>query len=252
MSPSLILLEPHLTLSAASARAQEPTSAQPWMATSGVFLLLLVALGIFGKIKLEKLFDRLKFEELKNVELQKKLKLALKTIGDMERNPDLIHSREINVEYLRMRMAEDIFHSMILNQLKVKVREKVTVALRSSQVGSGMVGIPTAGRQVEQIFDVEDKPDEIPNGKPRVLFRIQIKLMKLPGQDTSIIVAQVIHCIQKFLSPSVVVVDKHWQPVIQDRIATMHWDQNAKPTPLLVLEQLNEGVTAASSNRRSR
>ena len=33
--------------------------------------------------------------------------------------------------------------------------------------------------------------------------------------------------------------ESHWQPTIQGRIAYMHWDQKAKPTPLLVIEQSN-------------
>ncbi|NJP12395.1 MAG: hypothetical protein HC866_25435 [Leptolyngbyaceae cyanobacterium RU_5_1] len=210
-----------------------------WMISTGGLLLLLIALGVFSKLSADKAAKQLKFETFKNRELQKKLKYAVNTIGKMERNPDLIHSREFNLDYLRMRMAEEVFRMTILNQIKAKVRDKITVALRPGQAHHGEIGIPSSGRQIDEIFDVEYEPGDMPKGTKRVLFRIQIKIFKLPTQPTSVTISQVIECIEAFLSPT----SEHdtWQPTIQGRIANMHWDQKAKPTPLLVLEQTQEG-----------
>jgi hypothetical protein len=74
-----------------------------------------------------------------------------------------------------------------------------------------------------------------------VLFRIQIKLAKLPTQTTSATIKELISCIENFMDSSLE--DSHWQPTIQGRIAHIHWDQKAKPTPLLVVEQSNDGAT---------
>lgn len=210
-----------------------------WMATSGGLLVLLVALGVFLKLYTNKLAKQLKFETFKNRELQKKLKYAVETIGKMERNPDLIHSREFNLDYLRMRMDEEVFHFAILNQIKIKVKDKITVALRPSQATHGEIGIASTGRHIDETFDVEYEPGDLPKGTKRVLFRIEIKIFKLPTQPTSVTINQIIDCIETFLSPT----SEHdtWQPTIQGRIANMHWDQKAKPTPLLVLEQTQEG-----------
>lgn len=218
------------------------------MMASGALLLLLIGLGIFTKLSLAKLAKQKRFEEFKNRELQKKLKLALQTISKMEKNPDLIHSREFNLDYLRMRMEETQFHFAIINQIKVKVKDKITVALRPSQANQGLVGVASAGRQIDEIFDVEYEPGDLPKGTKRVLFRIQIKLMKLPTQPTSVTIEQIIDCMQTFMSPTA----DHdtWQPTIQGRIAYLHWDQKAKPTPLLVLEQSNEGVNVTFRTTR--
>jgi len=219
------------------------------MVPSGILLVLLISLGIISQIRYSRIRKRLKFEEFKNRELQKRVKLALNTISKMERNPDLIHSREVNLDYLRMRMQEELFHFAILNQLKVKVKQKVSVALRPRQADIGLIGVASKPRQVDEIFDVEYALHNGPNVRKRVLFRIQIKLAKLPTQPTSVTINQIIDCIETFLSTDVDA--KNWQPTLQGRIAYMHWDQKAKPTPLLVLEQSNEGVnvTLRSTNR---
>ncbi|NJO39701.1 MAG: hypothetical protein HC769_05475 [Cyanobacteria bacterium CRU_2_1] len=248
MSTPIILIDPRLAQAAKPAEPGDSSFQPVWMITSGLFLVLLVGLAAYTKLKTDKLEKQKRFEEFKNRELQKKLKLALNTISKMEKNPDLIHSREFNLDYLRMRMEEEQFHFIILNQIKIKVKEKISIALRPSQAEQGLVGIASsAGRQVDEVFDVEYDPSNSPRGSKRVLFRIQIKLTKLPTQPTSVTINQIIECMQRFMSPDA---DDNWQPTVQGRIASMHWDQKAKPTPLLVLEQSNEGVNVTFRTTR--
>ncbi|GJD21590.1 hypothetical protein RIVM261_065460 [Rivularia sp. IAM M-261] len=231
------------------ATAENSEAPSIWMLTSGVLLVLLVAGAIYTKMQSDKLNKRIRFEKFRTSEFEKKLKLALETIRKMETNPDLINSREFNLDYLRMRMAEEVFHFAIVNQVKIKVKDKITQALRPSQINTGVVGIANSnGRQVDEIFDVEHEIGTAPNIIKRVLFRIQIRLMKLPTQATSATISQIIDCIETYLSPA----EDHdtWQPTIQGRIAFMHWDQKAKPTPLLVLEQSNEGVNVTFRTSR--
>lgn len=248
MSTPIISIHPSI---AQAPQPQPANGARPdiWMATSGALFLVLIGLGVFSQIQYGRLRKKLKFEEYKNRELNKKVKMALGTITKMERNPDLIHSREFNLDYLRMRMEEEVFHFAVVNQLKIKVKQKLSEALRPRQAESGTIGIASKPRNVDEIFDVEYSPSDQPQAKKRVLFRIEIKLAKLPTQPTSVTISQVVECIETFLSPEA----DHgsWQPTLQGRIAYMHWDQKAKPTPLLVLEQSSEGVnvTLRSSNR---
>lgn len=218
------------------------------MIASGVLFTLLVGTLILANMRYNKLAKEKRFEEYKNRELQNKLKLSLQTISKMEKNPDLIHSREFNLDYLRMRMEEEQFHFAIVNQIKIKVKEKITVALRPTQAEQGALGIASgAGRQVDEIFDVEYDLSGTQRAK-RVLFRIQIKLTKLPTQPTSATISQIIECMTKYMSQSTD--HETWQPTIQGRIAYMHWDQKAKPTPLLVLEQTNDGVNVTFRTSR--
>ncbi len=244
MKTSTVLV--HSTLAQAPA-ASRPQLDNPWMLSSGGLLVLLLGLGVYSHLQTRRLVKQLKFESYKNQELQKKVKLALKTISKMEQNPDLIHSREFNLDYLRMRMDEDHFHTSIVNQLKVKVKQKISIALRPRQAEEGLIGIASKPRVVDEIFDVEYAPQDNPLAKKRVLFRIQIRLAKLPTQATSSTIGQLVECIENFMSPDAE--ETHWQPTIQGRIANMHWDQKAKPTPLLVIEQSSEGANVTLRSR---
>ena len=243
MSAHVILVEPTLAQVAArpSVSAESGNSLQ--MGVSGALLFSLIGSWIFFHVKIGQLSKKLKTEEFKNRELQKKYKTSVGTITKMEKNPDLIHSREFNLDYLRMRMEEETFHFAVVNQIKVKVKNKITLALRPNPENRG------AGRLVDEIFDVEYEMSAGGVTKKRVLFRIQIKLTKLPTQPTSATISQIIDCIETYLSPAGG--NDTWQPSIQGRVAYIHWDQHAKPTPLLVLEQTNEGVNVTFRTRRA-
>ncbi|MBH8577413.1 hypothetical protein I8752_31480 [Nostocaceae cyanobacterium CENA369] len=229
--------------------ASEPQIPPFLLITSGGLAVAVIALIVFCKLQMNKFEKKLKFEQFRARELEKKFKLALETIRKMETNPDLVNSRDFNLDYLRMRMSEEVFHFAIVNQIKIKVKDKISQALRPSQAQQGTVGIAnSAGRQVDEIFDVEYETGTPQNSAKRVLFRIQIRLMKLPTQATSATISQIIDCLETYLSP--IEDEDTWQPTIQGRIATMHWDQKAKPTPLLVLEQSNEGVNVTFRTSR--
>ncbi|MEM9266107.1 MAG: hypothetical protein AAGA46_11335 [Cyanobacteria bacterium P01_F01_bin.13] len=234
--------------------AQAPTAVRPkspWLYTSIGLAVLLLILGIVSQVQFARVRKKLKFEVYKNKELHKRVKLALTTISKMEKNPDLVHSRDFNLDYLRMRMEEKQFHFSVVNQLKVKVKQRITVALRPQQAQQGVVGIASSKpRAVDQTFDVEYQTIQNLQSKKRVLFRVQIKLVKLPTQATSITVQEIIDCIENFLSPERD--EKFWQPTLLGRLATMHWDQKAKPTPLLVLEQTSEGVNVTFRSATNR
>lgn len=224
-----------------------------WIGATVVLVLVLAGGAAYTKINIYDKFQKdLKFERYKAQDLQKRLKLALKTIQKMEANPDLIHSREFNLDYLRLRMDEEVFHYAIVNQIKIRVKQLISVALRPS-TATHQVGIAnTGGRQVDETFDVTYETETRGKRTKRVLFRTQIKLTKLPTQSTSTTINQIIDCIEKFLSPN----EDHdnWQPTIQGRVAKMDWDQKAKPTPLLVLEQSGDGVNVSfrtNPNRRA-
>ncbi len=229
--------------------ASDPQAPPLLVATAGGLALAVIALIVYGKIQMKKFEKKVKFEKFRSRELEKKFKLALETIRKMETNPDLVNSREFNLDYLRMRMSEEVFHFAIVNQVKIKVKDKISQAMRPNQAQQGVVGIASnTGRQVDEIFDLEHETGTPPNTSKRVLFRIQIRLMKLPTQATSATISQIIDCIETYLSPTDD--EDTWQPTIQGRIAHMHWDQKAKPTPLLVLEQSNEGVNVTFRTSR--
>ena len=241
----------YLAQAQAEAQVELPTPPAPinlWMYSTGGLFALLIGLGVYSTVQTRKLQKQLKFESYKNKELTKRIKLALSTITKMERNPDLVHSRDFNLDYLRMRMEEKQFNFAIVNQLKVKVKQRISEALRPTQASTGMVGIASKPRPINQIFDVEYVSPNDEKKRKRVLFRIQIQLTKVPAQATSVTVEEVVKCIENFLNPTEA--DGYWQPTLQGRIANMKWDQKAKPTPLLLLQQTNEGVNVTFRTKK--
>lgn len=240
MLTSITIVEPKLAQASPAPELTLPKSEYIWMGASGLLLLLLIIMSIFHQVKMRQFSKKLSVEEFRNKDLHKKYKLAVATISKMEKNPDLIHSRDFNLDYLRMRMAEEVFHFAIVNQIKVKVKQQISVALRPTPLAAGEKG-NASGRQIDSMFDVEYDTGEVGKDvKKRVLFRVSIKLTKLPTQATSQTINQIIDCLETYLSPS----DDHdnWTPTIQGRIVHIDWDQKAKPTPMLVLEQSNDGV----------
>ncbi len=205
------------------------------------FVVILVILFILGNLRLRKSQKKIKFEQYKNRELQKRLKLALNTMRKWETNPDLIHSRDWNLDYLRMRMEEEVFHHALINQAQIKIQQLIRPALRTNTSAKGTVGIANShGCKVDETFDVTYDTDVSGKWTKRVLFRIQIKLTRLPMQSSSKTISEIIDCIKTFLSP--MEERDNWQPTIQGHVVLMSWDQKAKPTPLLMLEQYNDGI----------
>jgi hypothetical protein len=220
---------------------QEQTHINYGLISSIIMLLILIWVIISTRLELQKLRKSLKLDEYKNKDLKKKLRLALVTIKKMETNPDLIHSREFNLDYLRLRMEEDIFRSYIVNRLKIKITQVISKALRPERLEGNIVGIIAGGRKVDEIFEITyELQDRQGEWITRVLFRVQIKLNKLPIQSSTSTIRQILHCIEDYLSSREE--DENWQPAIQGNLVNLAWDQNAKPTPLLVLEQTEEGM----------
>lgn len=217
------------------------------IALAGLFF----ALFLYSRWQLRKKTKALSLEEYKYKDIKKKLKLALSTIQKMETNPDLVHSRDFNLDYLRMRMDEEVFHYVIVNQIKIKVKQLITQALRPDTKRETTVGIAnTSGRKVDKIFDVTYEIETNGQWRTNVLFRVQIKLTKLPLRTSSSLVDEIIVCIEYYLCPDDS--QDNWTPTINGKVVVVSWDQRARPTPLLVLEQAEEGSVILKNDQWGR
>lgn len=145
---------------------------------------------------------------------------------------DLIYGREIILDYLRMRMAEEVFHLEIIQQIKNKVQQKFSVLLHQEDKNTHVLP------KIEEVFDVEYQINQLTDLENTILFRLIIRLMKLPSQFSYVTTNQIVDCIETFFISG----DKEddWQPNIEDRIVNIKWDESAKPIPMLVLEQTDE------------
>ncbi|VEP14065.1 conserved hypothetical protein [Hyella patelloides LEGE 07179] len=212
--------------------------------SNGGFLLAAIAFFVIGRLQYKQLSAKIKYEQNRVNHLQTRLHSALETISKWEKNPDLVHSRDCNLDYIRMRMEEEQFNHALVTQVKVKIKQFISTALRLSLSKNAAVGIAHRnGFTIDETFDITYETDIQGKLTRRVLFRIQVKLMKLPTQSTSSTVKQIIDCIEAFLSPGRQ--DTNWQPTIQGHIVNMNWNQQAKPTPLLSLEQDNKSVSVS-------
>lgn len=161
----------------------------------------------------------------------------------MESNLDLIYAREFLLDYLRIRMNEEVFHFNIVNQIKDRVKH--IIAQAQSQISTQENSSGTGSNckwKVDESFDIEYQTGNFVESKA-VLFRIHIRLMKLPNKYISGIINQVIDCIETFLSPCDN--DEDWLPLIQGRMVHMQWDEATKPLPLLVLEQSDDLIDSS-------
>ena len=212
--------------------------------SNGGFLIAAISFFLIGRLQYKRLSAKIQYEQNRVNNLQTRLHSALETIRQWEQNPDLVHSRDCNLDYIRMRMEEKQFNHALVTQVKVKIKQFISTALRLSLSKNATIGVAHRnGFTIDETFDITYETDI--QGKPtrRVLFRIQVKLMKLPTQTTSSTVQQIIECIEAFLSPGRK--DTNWQPTIQGHIVNMNWNQQAKPTPLLSLEQDNKSVSVS-------
>ena len=235
-----------------------------WAGTTLGLVIVVIGMIAYGRWKYKKLVKAIQYEQIKVAGFEKRLNVALTTIRQWEENPDLINSRDCNLDYIRMRMQEPVFRNVLVNQAKVKVKQFVSTAMRinlSQGAGGGIAS--KSGFNIDETFDVTYDRDIEGKSIRRVLFRIQVKLTKLPTQSTSTTIDQIVECVEMFLSPTERRSEwqsttqefdrrKNWLPSIQGHIVTMSWNQKAKPTPLLLLEQQDNGVNVSFRDKVAR
>lgn len=102
-----------------------------WIYSTILLSLVLLSWLGYDKLKHQKIKRALYFEKFKNKELLRKLTLAQKKIRNLETDPDLVHSREFNLDDLRLRMDEEIFDHSIMNQIRLKIQKALNLALSS-------------------------------------------------------------------------------------------------------------------------
>lgn len=218
-----------------------------WFGSTVLFAIAFVSSLLYNLWSVREREKQINFQEYKSANLNKRLKLALETIQKMEHNPDLVYSREFNLDYLRLRMEEELFSSIINNQIKVCIKQLVSQALRENTAEHTSVGIgSTGGRPIDRIFDIIYETNSRGKRSKGVLFRVRIQLTKMPVQTTTATVDGIIRCIARFLHPDRDV-QQGWQPSLFGKLVTIHWDQQARPTPMLVFEQTAEGVNSSDN-----
>lgn len=200
-----------------------------WMMGTFVLLSGLLLLIAWTQRQLYRQHRRLVASLAKADQLSQELNMTLKALHALENSPDLADANCLCLDYIRMRMDEEVFHYTITNQIKQKITDTINSAIRSTFPGKDEL-------QVDKCFEVYHSLEvSAQQWREAVLFRLHIKLAQLPTQASSHTINQLLEAVEIFLAYN----PQHptWQSAIQDIELAIAWDQASKPIPVLVLQQ---------------
>lgn len=208
----------------------ERPSFSPWLEVSfGLSGLLLLA-TLWSQWSLRQTRRRLRESQRRAQTLEQELQTAIPALRQRETDPDLLGACHLSLDYLRMRLDEEVFHYTVMNQVKQQITDAINSALRSTLPGKDKL-------QVNQCFEVLHSLEVAhQRWRPVVLFRVQIKLAQLPTQASSATIQQLLEAIEEFLNHH----PRHprWLTLIQNVKVAIAWDEQEKPVPLLSLDQV--------------
>ncbi|MFN5516106.1 MAG: hypothetical protein ACK5CA_15545 [Cyanobacteriota bacterium] len=208
---------------------EEPPSA-PWLEVSFGLSGLLLVVSLWSQWRLLQARRRLRQSQDRVETLEQELQTAIPALRQRESDPDLLGARHLSLDYLRMRLDEEVFHYTVMNQIKQQVTDAINAALRATLPGKDEL-------QVNQCFEVLHSLEVAPQRwQAVVLFRVQIKLAQLPTQSSSATIQQLLEAIEEFLNRHLQ--HPQWITVIQNLKVALAWDNQSRPVPLLSLDQM--------------
>jgi hypothetical protein len=226
-SPVLARLSSESTLAPSPEEAPSP----PWLEISFGLSVLLLALVLWSQWRLFQTRRSLRRSQRRAQTLEEELQTAIPALRQRKTDPDLLGARHLSLDYLRMRLDEEVFHYTVMNQIKQKLADAINEALRSTLPGKDEL-------QVNQCFEVLHAL-EVAHRRWQsvVLFRVQIRLAQLPTQSSSATLQQLLEAIEIFLNQDLQ--HPRWITLIQNLKVALAWDDHSKPIPLLSLEQVS-------------
>ncbi|MGL5033389.1 MAG: hypothetical protein ACRC6M_06260 [Microcystaceae cyanobacterium] len=209
-----------------------------WIVGAVGLSFILIVLGVVTKIKFNQKQQAIANLQQSNDQLQEELSTVNEKLEASTQNPDLHFAHSILLDYIRMRMDEEVFHYLVINQIRTGVTDLIGASLRRTvEIPEESRSSTSSNLQIDHALDITYEI-EIADGKwsSGVLFRLDLKLRELPIQSSSNTVNQMLECIEVFLSHSIQ--QPRWTSDLQGRLITLAWDEKTKPIPLLCLEQL--------------
>jgi hypothetical protein len=202
-----------------------------WIICTFILLIGLLLLIAWNQRQLYRQHRRLVASLAKADQLSQELNITLKALRSLETSPDLVDAHCLCLDYIRMRMDEEVFHYTVTNQIKQKITDTINSAIRSTFPGKDEL-------QVDSCFEVFHSLEVgAQQWREAVLFRLHIKLAQLPTQASSHTINQLLEAVEIFLAYN----HPNGQSFIQDIELAIAWDEQAKPIPVLVLQQKRGG-----------
>lgn len=207
-----------------------------------VILLLASLLTGWQWFLSQRKIKQLQQEKIKQTE---NLDQALLTLQDHLNSPDLQGSKILALDYLRMRLDEEVFRYQIIHQ----VQEQLTNLI--SQLVKSTLPEPSPSKQIvlDRLIEIEYDLEGLEGKWYRcTVLRIHLQLRKLPLQSSSNTIKQMVEAITVFLNHPQG--QSEWKTPLQEQCLALRWESSNQPLPLLNLQNY-PAKTRDSTNSHS-
>lgn len=163
-----------------------------------------------------------------NLEQEEKLQQTKSTLQDYLNSPDLKASKILALDYLRMRLDEEVFRYQIIHQIEDKL-SRLLSQLVNAPPQDGVASNPILQDCILDIeYDLEGLEEK---WHKSTVLRLHVQLRKLPIQSTSNTVKQMVEAITLFANHPQGKAE--WKTPLQQQWLVLRWEASNHPLPLL-------------------
>jgi len=153
------------------------------------------------------------------------------TLQEHLNGPELNGAKILALDYLRMRLDEEIFRYQIIHQVQEQLTNLVTQLVKSTLPETPTTKQVLLDRLIEIEYDLEGL-----EGKwyRCTVLQIHVQLRKLPLQSSSSTVRQMVEAITLFMGHPQG--QSEWKTPLQEQWLGLRWESSNHPLPLLNLQ----------------
>ncbi|MEB3160016.1 MAG: hypothetical protein VKL20_01005 [Synechocystis sp.] len=208
-----------------------------------IVLLLVSILTGWQWFRSQKKIKQLQQETTKQAD---DLNQTLITLQEHFNSPDLKGAKILALDYLRMRLDEEVFRYQIIHQ----VQEQLTALI--SQLVKSTFPEPPNPKQilVDRLIEIEYDLEGLEGKWYRcTVLRIHVQLRKLPLQSSSNTIKQMVEAVTLFLNNPQG--QSEWKTPLQEQWLALRWESSNQPLPLLNLQNYPTQQKDPSDSQRN-
>ena len=199
---------------------------------SGLVLVAILSLGsVLSGWRCLRSQQRIKQLQQEQATQTEKLDQTLLTLQDHLNNPDLKGAKVLALDYLRMRLDEEVFRYQIIHQVQEQLTDLITQLVKSSLPEFP----PSKQILLDRLIEIEYDLEGLEGKWYRcTVLRIHVQLQKLPLQSSSNTIKQMVEAITFFLNHPQG--QSEWKTPLQEQWLALRWESSNQPLPLLNLQ----------------
>jgi hypothetical protein len=209
--------------------------------TLTVILLLTSILTGWQWLRSRRTIKQLQGEKIKQTDT---LNQALQTLNEYRQSSDLKGAKILALDYLRMRLDEEVFRYQVIHQLEEHFTALVSQVVKSTLPETPTVKQILLDRRIDVKCDLEGLEEKWYNC---TVLRIHVQLRKLPLQSSSNTVKQMVEAVTFFLNHPQG--QSEWKTPLQDQWLGLRWESSNDPLPLLNLQNSPAKTKESKANR---